>query len=121
VIGEGAHLIRIMAWSFGFVGLQFALLGVLRAAGEMVPAMMTSLISQWVLQIPLAWFLSQHTPLGADGLWWAMPAANVATSVIAGALFLRGTWKTKRLVRKPTLVEKEQEEVEEQAQMEGSL
>jgi len=121
VIAEGARLIRIMAWSFGFVGLQFALLGVLRAAGEMVPAMMTSLVSQWVLQIPLAWFLSQHTPLGADGLWWAMPAANIATSIIAGFLFLRGTWKTKRLLHRPTLVEKEQEVVEEQAQMEGSL
>jgi putative MATE family efflux protein len=120
VIAEGAHLIRIIAWSFGFIGLQFALLGVLRAAGEMVPAMMTSLVSQWVLQLPLAYILAEHTPLGANGLWWSMPSANVATSIIAGALFLRGSWKTKRLVRPSTPVQKEQSQVEELSQMEGA-
>ncbi|HEY1962581.1 MAG TPA: MATE family efflux transporter [Rhizomicrobium sp.] len=119
VIAEGAHLIRIVAWSFGFVGLQFALLGVLRAAGEMVPAMATSLVSQWVIQLPLAYLLATHTPLAANGLWWSMPIANIATSAIAGTLFLRGRWKTKRLVNRPTLAEQQQEQVEEHAQMEG--
>jgi putative MATE family efflux protein len=119
VIAEGAHLIRIVAWSFGFIGLQFALLGVLRAAGEMIPAMLTSLVSQWVLQLPLAYILAKHTSLGADGLWWSMPSANVATSIIAGALFLRGTWKTKRLMRPPSPVQEEQQQVEIEAQMEG--
>jgi len=119
VIAEGGRLIRIMAWSFGFIGLQFALLGVLRAAGEMIQAMATSLVSQWVLQLPLAYFLSKHTAMAADGLWWALPVSNVATSIIAGVLFLRGGWKTKRLVHRPTLVESQQEAVEEAAQMEG--
>ncbi|HEY2033798.1 MAG TPA: MATE family efflux transporter [Rhizomicrobium sp.] len=116
VISEGAHLLRIVSWSFGFVGLQFALLGVLRAAGEMLSAMSTSLISQWVLQLPLAYFLSKHTALGADGLWWALPASNVATAIIAGALFLWGPWKTRKLTGRPPLAV-QQEEVEEQAQM----
>ncbi|HEY4115713.1 MAG TPA: MATE family efflux transporter [Rhizomicrobium sp.] len=120
VIAEGSHLIRIIAWSFGFIGLQFALLGVLRAAGEMIPAMMTSLVSQWVLQLPLAYILARHTSLGANGLWWSMPSANVATSVIAGALFLRGSWKTKRLVRPSTPVGQEQQQVEIEAQMEAA-
>ncbi|MBS0274930.1 MAG: MATE family efflux transporter [Proteobacteria bacterium] len=116
VIAEGAHLIRIVSWSFGFVGLQFALLGVLRAAGEMLAAMATSLISQWVLQLPLAYLLSKHTALGADGLWWALPASNVATAFVAGGLFLWGPWKTRRLT-KPSPVKIGQEAVEEQAQM----
>jgi putative MATE family efflux protein len=116
VIAEGTRLIRFIAWSFGFVGLQFALLGVLRAAGEMLAAMATSLISIWVLQLPIAYLLSQHTALGADGLWWSMPFANVATAFIAGGLFLSGRWKTRRLATR-TLVRAEQEDVEEQAQM----
>ncbi|HUJ02764.1 MAG TPA: MATE family efflux transporter [Rhizomicrobium sp.] len=117
VIREGAHLIRIVSWSFGFVGLQFALLGVLRAAGEMLQAMMTTLVSQWLLQIPLAFVLSRH--MGVDGLWWSMPVANLATTAIAGALFISGRWKTKRLAHPRALVETEQAEVEEAAQMEG--
>lgn len=98
VIAEGAVYIRIVAWSFGFIGLQFALMGVLRAAGEMVPAMLISLISQWALQIPLAYILSRHLGMGADGIWWSTPVSNVATAAIAGFWFARGTWKTRRLI-----------------------
>jgi putative MATE family efflux protein len=116
VIVEGAHLLRIVSWSFGFVGLQFALLGVLRAAGEMLAAMTTSLVSQWLLALPLAYLLSKHTALGADGLWWALPLSNIATAFMAGALFLWGPWKTRKLTGRPSLAG-QQETVEEQAQM----
>jgi putative MATE family efflux protein len=116
VIAEGARLLRIVSWSFGFVGLQFALLGVLRAAGEMLAAMTTSLVSQWVLQLPLAYVLSKHTALGTDGLWWALPVSNIATAFIACALFLWGPWKTRKLTIRPPLAV-QQETVEEQAQM----
>jgi putative MATE family efflux protein len=114
VIKEGAAYIRIVAWSFGFIGLQFALMGVLRAAGEMIPAMVIGLASQWLLQIPLAIALSQYTSLGVDGVWWSSPLANIATAIVAALWFARGSWKTRKLIS-PTL--KQQEQVGEQAQM----
>jgi len=117
VIKEGAAYIRIVAWSFGFIGLQFALMGVLRAAGEMIAAMTISLVSQWVLQIPIAFMLAKYTALGVDGIWWSTPTTNIATAIVAALWFRRGTWKTRKLIHRPTLVEKEQEQVEEQAQM----
>jgi putative MATE family efflux protein len=116
VVREGAAYIRIVAWSFGFIGLQFALTGVLRAAGEMIPAMVIGLVSQWVLQIPLAFVLSQHTPLGVAGIWWSTPLTNVVTATVAAIWFARGGWKTRRLIAR-TPVQVEQETVEEQAQM----
>jgi putative MATE family efflux protein len=117
VIKEGATFIRIVSWSFGFVGLQFALMGVLRAAGEMIPAMVISLVSQWVLQIPLAYVLSKHTSLGASGVWWSTPTANIVTAIIAGLWFARGNWKTRSLIAQ-TPLQVGQEKVEELAQME---
>jgi len=116
VVREGAAYIRIVAWSFGFIGLQFALMGVLRAAGEMIPAMVISLVSLWVLQVPLAFVLSRYEGLGVDGIWWSGPITNVVTAIVAYAWFARGTWKTRRLARPP--IRKEQEAVEAQAQME---
>jgi len=116
VVRQGAAYIRIVAWSFGFIGLQFALTGVLRAAGEMIPAMVIGLVSQWGLQIPLAFALSQHTPLGVTGVWWSTPLTNVVTATIAGLWFARGSWKTRKLIAR-TPVQAEQKEVEEQAQM----
>ena len=117
VIAEGAHYIRLVAWSFGFIGLQFALMGVIRAAGEMIPAMVIGLVSQWVLQIPLAFALAKYTSLGVDGVWWSTPIANVATAIVSALWFLRGSWKTRKLIAR-TPVQQEQATVEEQAQME---
>src|ERR1051325_10776729 len=59
VIAKGATFIRIMSLSWGFLGAQFSLTGVLRASGNMVSTMVLTLISQWVLQFPLAYVLSQ--------------------------------------------------------------
>jgi len=116
VIHEGAVFIRTVAWSFGFIGLQFALMGVLRASGNTFEAMLISLVSQWVLQFPLAFILSEHTRLHAHGLWWAFPVSNVATSIIAGIWFARGDWKTRRLVAHNQL-EAEQLDVAERVQI----
>jgi len=111
VISETAVYIRTISWSFGFLGLQFALMGVLRASGDMMAAMIISLVSQWVLQFPLAYLLSKHTSLGAHGLWWAFPTSNIAIAIISGIWFARGNWKTRRLVHQPLT---EEEEVAEQ-------
>lgn len=116
VIREGAIFIRIVAWSFGFVGLQFALMGVLRASGSTFAAMVISLVSLWVVQFPLAVILSLHTSLHAHGIWWAFPIANVVTAIIAGIWFARGDWKKKR-VMPHTPEEAEEEDVAERVQI----
>ena len=116
VIREGAVFIRTVAWSFGFIGLQFALMGVLRASGNTFEAMLISLVSQWVIQFPLAFILSEHTRLHAHGLWWAFPVSNVATSIIAGVWFARGDWKKRRLVAH-TELEAEELDVAERVQI----
>ncbi len=114
VIVEGAHLLRIVAWSFGFIGLQFALTGVLRASGDVMAAMIIGLISQWVLQFPLAFVMAERLGMGTDGLWWAFPMTNVATATIAGIWFLRGDWKTRRLIQPVTRQEQDEAAVAEQ-------
>jgi putative MATE family efflux protein len=98
VIAAGAEYLRIGAPAWGFLGLQFALTGVLRASGNMVMTMVLTLVSQWVLQFPLAYILSMHTSLGAHGIWWAFPIANVAISLITICVYARGDWKKKRLL-----------------------
>jgi Na+-driven multidrug efflux pump len=114
VIHEASVFIRTVSWSFGFIGLQFALMGVLRASGNMLAAMVISLVSQWCLQFPLAFVLSQHTRLHAHGLWWAFPVANVSIALISAMVFARGDWKRRRLVTPRDRAEAEEEDVAEQ-------
>ena len=114
VIHESAVFIRTVSWSFGFIGLQFALMGVLRASGNMIAAMIISMVSQWMLTFPLAYVLSHRANWGAHGLWWAFPISNVITAVISVLWFMRGDWKKRRLIGPMTLEEEEEEEVSEQ-------
>jgi len=114
VIHDASVFIRTVSWSFGFIGVQFALMGVLRASGNMFAAMVISLVSQWVLQFPLAFVLAERAHLGPQGLWWAFPIANVITAVISAVWFSRGDWKKRRIIEPSSLEEEEREEVSEQ-------
>jgi Na+-driven multidrug efflux pump len=94
------------------MGLQLSLTGVLRASGNLVITMMLALVSQWVLQFPIAYLLSKHTALGAHGLWWAFPISNVIIATITALIYAQGGWKEKRLIREEErLTEKVSEEI----------
>jgi putative MATE family efflux protein len=98
VIAEGAHFLRIMALSWGFYGAQFALIGVFRAAGSMMVSMLLTVVSQWVLQLPIAYVLSKHTSLGVDGIYWSLPISTVLIFFVTIAVFAKGGWRKRRLI-----------------------
>jgi Na+-driven multidrug efflux pump len=68
-----------------------------RASGNMLSAMVIAMVSQWMIQFPLAYVLAKHTHLHADGLWWSFPVTNIVVALISVAWFARGSWKTVRL------------------------
>src|SRR5690606_30833922 len=102
VIEDGALFIRIMAWSFGFMGTQQVLNGVFNGTGFTKASMMISILSLWVVRFPLAYILSYHTSLGYEGIWWAFPISNVIAGAVAFIFYKSGYWK-KRLLNKPPL------------------
>ena len=106
VIASGANFLRIVALSWGFMGVQLSLAGVLRASGNLMVTMILALVSQWVLQFPLAYILSRHTPLGISGLWWSFPATNVVIALITTAWYAQGDWTKTRLTDEEELTGK---------------
>jgi putative MATE family efflux protein len=111
VIRAGTVFIRTVALTFGFMGMQLALTGVFRAAGNMVATMILALVSQWVFQFPIAYVLSKHTTLGARGIWWAFPVSNVAIALITLVWFMKGDWQRMSLTEDDKLSEQVMEEV----------
>jgi len=105
VIAGASHFMRVMALAWGFMGVQLALTGVLRASGNMVAAMTITLVSQWVIQFPLAYVLATHTAMGESGIWWAFPISNVVTAAIVIGVYARGNWKQTRLISADDKVE----------------
>ncbi|MBV7263063.1 MATE family efflux transporter [Photobacterium sp. WH24] len=97
VINEGAHFLRTMCLTWGGIGVQLCVVSAFRASGNMQNAMMIALVSQWVVQFPLAYVLSKHTSLQDNGIWWSFAVTNVVVAVFAFCWFKRGTWKKTRL------------------------
>jgi len=98
VINGGASFLRIVCFSWGFLGLQLCLVGVLRASGNTVLPMILALISQWVLQFPIAYVLSHYTKWQETGIWLAFPISTVITALITLAIYSKGDWKKKQII-----------------------
>ncbi len=93
VIAEGAQFIRIMCLAWGGIGVQLCVLSAFRASGNMLAAMVIALVSQFMLQFPLAYILSKHTTLQAAGLWWSFPVTTVLVALVSAGWFAQGGWK----------------------------
>ncbi|WP_339607288.1 MATE family efflux transporter [uncultured Roseivirga sp.] len=98
VVNMGVDFLKITSLSFGFMGLQMSIIGTLRGSGNTVSSMMLTIIGIWVIQFPAAWFLSSHTSLGYNGLWWSFPISNVIPALITLGWYKTGRWKNKNLV-----------------------
>jgi Na+-driven multidrug efflux pump len=93
VIAEGARFIRIMCLAWGGIGVQLCVVSAFRASGNMLAAMVIALVSQFMLQFPLAYILSKHTSLQASGLFWSFPITTIIIALVAACWFAQGGWK----------------------------
>jgi Na+-driven multidrug efflux pump len=60
--------------------------------------MITTLLSLWIVRIPIAYLLSRNEQLGYLGAFWAIPIAWVVGLLMAIAYYLSGLWKNKAVV-----------------------
>lgn len=93
VIEDAALFIKIMAPSFGLLGVQQVLNGVFNGAGFTKASMFISILNLWIIRFPLAYFLSHKTLVGYEGIWWAFPISNAIAAVVALIYFKQGYWK----------------------------
>jgi Na+-driven multidrug efflux pump len=80
------------------MGLQMIFSSVYQAAGNTTVSMLLTIFSQWIVQLPLAYFLSRHTGLGLNGIWLSFPISNLIVSLVSWLVFKNGYWKKKRLI-----------------------
>ena len=97
VINLWSRFLIFVALSFWFVWIQMAITWVLRAAWSMKTALILTIISQWVLQFPLAYILSKHTSLWIDWIWIAILLTNIIIAIASLIIFLKWDWKNNNL------------------------
>ncbi len=93
VLDIGIHYLRIVGPCYFLFALMFVSMGIVNGAGQTMVTMVFSLVSLWVVRVPLAAYLSRHTSLGMNGIWIAMAAGFVVTGGVSFLYYLSGRWK----------------------------
>lgn len=99
VIEIGAQYLIIVSSFYLIFNSMFLFSGVLRGAGDTIVPMFLTLMSLWLIRVPLAWFLSQR--IGVTGIWWAIPIAWFTSMFLSGIYYLTGNWKKSVIVKHP--------------------
>jgi putative MATE family efflux protein len=95
VIDAGVGFMRIIAPFWALFGGLMVIQGGFRGAGSTRAAFLLSLLSRWVLRMPVAWVLAYDVwlrPVDVNGLWWGMAFSSVAAFAVGVAWFHRGGW-----------------------------
>jgi len=93
VVPLAASALRILsygniAYAYGMVMLQ-----AFNGAGDTVTPTIVNFFGFWVLEIPLAWWLSLHRGLHSSGVFLSIVIAQAAVAATGILLFRRGKWK----------------------------
>ena len=99
VIEYGKGYLVVIGSFYVLFSTMFTINGILRGAGDTLIPMFISLISLWLVRIPVAYFLSRHPGVGLYGIWWSIPIGWAAGVVLSFSYFLTGRWKLKAVVR----------------------
>ncbi|MCK5283206.1 MAG: MATE family efflux transporter [Nanoarchaeota archaeon] len=93
VILYGTSYLRIVALSYGFIGISIVVGAAFQGAGKGYPAFVLAVLRLFVISIPLAYFLAVRSGFGVNGIWWAISISTVAAAIVAAIWFKIGTWK----------------------------
>lgn len=106
VIRIGDQYLTVVSIFYITFTLMFIYSGVTRGAGDTLWPMIFSILSLWIIRIPFAWYFSGK--IGAEGIWWSIPAGWSVGMALSYFYYKTGRWKKKTVVK---YVENEQPEL----------
>lgn len=97
VIRFGDQYLTIVSSFYIMFTLMFIYTGIMRGAGDTLVTMFISLLSLWLIRIPMALYLSGK--IGATGIWWSIPSGWFVGLALSYAYYKSGRWKNKSIVK----------------------
>jgi Na+-driven multidrug efflux pump len=93
VIYYGVNCLRIIAIGYPALAIGMIIVQSLNGAGDIKSPAIINFLCYWVLQIPLAYWLSTNTILEVSGVFIALLIAEVTLTIMAYAVFKKGHWQ----------------------------
>jgi putative MATE family efflux protein len=100
VIRLGTSYLHIVGACYVFFAVMFVSNGIINGSGHTFVTTIISLVSLWVVRVPLALALS-HRLGSVEGIWYAMAASFFVAMTTSLAYDLPGGWKRPVIKRRP--------------------
>jgi putative MATE family efflux protein len=97
IVSNGIQALKIISCGFIFYGLGMVLLNSINGAGDTQTPTLLNLISFWIVEIPVAYFLAIQFKWNQDGVFYAIIIAEACLTLIAFYWFKTGRWKLKKV------------------------
>lgn len=97
VVSIGVEYLLIVSPFYLVFSLMFVFNGVLRGAGDTLIPMFITLLSLWIVRIPISAFLSMK--IGTAGIWWGIPIAWLIGTGLDYLYYLTGRWKKNAITK----------------------
>ena len=92
VLEAGVTALRIFAVGYVLYGFGMIYSQAFNGAGDTRTPMIINIISFWITELPLGYFLGLHLGLGVAGVTWSVIAGESMLTLLAYVLFRRGKW-----------------------------
>ena len=88
----GTSYLKIISACMIFLGPFHIIDAVFKGAGYTVPSMISALLANWVIKLPVAYLLAITLNFGPDGVWWAVSISVLAELLILLPWYHKGDW-----------------------------
>ena len=85
--------LRIISAGYIFYGVGMVMINAFNGAGDTWTPTIINFFGFWILQIPLAWYLSKNLAMGPVGIFIAIPVSESLMTLASIILFRKGKWK----------------------------
>ncbi|HEY0097148.1 MAG TPA: MATE family efflux transporter, partial [Archangium sp.] len=99
VLAPGVSYLHIVGSTYVLFALIFVSNGIINGAGHTLTTTLFTLLSLWVVRVPVAWWLSRRMG-SVTGVWYAISLSFVVSLVVSMAYYASGRWM-RSLVKKP--------------------
>ncbi len=97
VIESGASCLRIVSYGFIVYGLGMVIINSINGAGDTLTPTIINFFCFWLIEIPLAYFLSITYGMNEEGVFYSIIISESLLTLIAIVIFKRGKWKLNKV------------------------
>lgn len=93
----GITCLRVVSFGFIIYAIGMVMIQAINGSGDTATPIWLNFIAFWIIEIPLAWVLTNVADLGVHGVCYAIITAETMLALMAMYIFRRGKWKLKEV------------------------